>query len=139
MAGFPAQFTHWESRLRNVATIGLFLLAVCLGLGGGHAQAQNGTATFNLTNNARYQIFIKFYSQDTVWPGVSSHYILADNLQHSFPLACTIGEKICYGGGYSQNGSGSYWGIGFFGNQGCSACCLICGPNNPTANWSLND
>lgn len=125
--------------MRKVAAFVLFLIVPCLGLAGGQAQAQNGAATFNLTNNARYKIFVKFYSQNHVWPGQATHIELADNLEHSFRLGCDIGEKICFGGGYSQDGLGLYWGVGFLGNQGCNACCLACGANNPTASWSLNE
>jgi hypothetical protein len=127
--------------LRKMAGVILFLFALTLGFNSGGAQAQNGRATFNFVNNASYTIFLKFYSQNRpyVWPGPSDHYILADNGEHSFTLACNIGEKICYGGGYSQDGNGSYWGLGFLGNQGCTACCLTCAANNPTAGFTLQD
>jgi hypothetical protein len=127
--------------VRKLAAVVLFLAALGVGLESGSAQAQNGTATFNLVNNARYTIFLKFYSQSRsyVWPGPSDHYTLSDNGEHSFPLACNVGEKICYGGGYSQDGSGTYWGVGFLGNEGCTGCCLVCGTNNPTHAWSLDD
>ena len=125
--------------MRKLAALVLFVFALCLDSGSGSAWAQSGSATFRLMNNARYQIFLKFYSPTHVWPGASNHFTLADNGEHSFPLACDVGEKICYGAGYSQDGSGAYWGVGFLGDQGCSQCCLICGPNNPSASWSLND
>jgi hypothetical protein len=127
--------------LRKIAAVVLFLSALGVGLDTGSAQAQNGLATFNFTNNARYTIFLKFYSQNRphVWPGPSDHYNLNDSQEHSFALACDIGEQICYGGGYSQDGTGAYWGVGFLGNQGCTGCCLTCGANNPTHGWNLED
>jgi hypothetical protein len=130
-----------EESLRRIAAAVLFLFALGVGLDTGGAQAQDGLATFNITNTARYTIFLKFYSQNRpwAWPGPSDHWILDDSQEHSFRLACNIGEKICYGGGYSQDGNGSYWGVGFLGNHGCTSCCLVCGANNPTGGWSLND
>ncbi len=127
--------------MRKIAAVLLFLFALGVGLDTGSAQAQNGLATFNMTNNAKYTIFLKFFSQNRayVWPGPSDHYTLSDNGEHSFKLACNSGEQICYGASYSQDGSGTYWGVGFNGNQGCSGCCLVCAGNNPTHGWSLDD
>jgi hypothetical protein len=127
--------------VRKLAAVVLFLAAFGVGLASVGTQAQAGSATFNLINNARYTIFLKFYSQNRpyVWPGPNDHYTLSDNGEHSFPLACNAGEKICYGGGYSQDGSGNYWGVGFLGNQGCTGCCLVCGNDNPTHAWSLDE
>ncbi len=127
--------------MRKMAGGVLFLFALTLGFNSGSAQAQNGLATFNFTNNARYTVFLKFYSENRsyVWPGPSDHYTLSDNGEHPFTLACNIGEKICYGAGYSQDGTGNYWGVGFLGNQGCTACCLTCAGNNPTAGWTLTE
>ena len=125
--------------MRKIAAVLLLLFAVGVGLDTGSAQAQ--TATFNMTNNAKYTIYLKFFSQNRnwVWPGPSDHYTLSDNGEHSFTLNCNNGEKVCYGASYSQDGSGTYWGVGFTGNQGCTGCCLTCATNNPTHGWSLDD
>jgi hypothetical protein len=127
--------------LRKIAAVMVFLAALGIGLNTGKAQAQNGSVTFNLTDNATYTIYVKFYSQNRnwTWPGPSDHWTLGDNAQHSFKLACNVGEKICYGGSYSQDGNGTYWGVGFLGNQSCTDCCLVCAANNPTHAWNLDN
>jgi hypothetical protein len=127
--------------VRKMTAVVLFLFALGVGVVSGSARAQDGQATFNITNSARYTIFLKFYSQDRswVWPGSSEHYTLNDSAEHSFTLACSIGEKICFGGGYSQNGLGRYWGVGFLNHQGCTGCCLSCDASNPTHSWNLVD
>ena len=127
--------------MRKIAAVVLFLAALGIGLDTGSAQAQNGLATFNLTNNATYTIYVKFFSQNRnwAWPGPSDHWTLNDNGEHSFRLACNIGEKICFGGGYSQDGTGTYWGVGFLGNQACTDCCLVCAADNPTHGWTLDN
>jgi hypothetical protein len=126
--------------LRKIAAVVLFLFALGLGFDTGNAQA-SGLVTFNITNNARYTIFLKFFSQNRswVWPTATSNYVLNDNKEHSIRLTCNIGEKICYGAGYSHDGTGSSWGVGFLGKLGCSGCCLTCAANNPTHAWSLDD
>jgi hypothetical protein len=127
--------------VRKMAAVVLFLLALGVGLGTGSARAQDGNATFIITNSAQYTVFLKFYSQGRgwVWPGASEHYTLNDSAPHSFRLGCNIGEKICFGGAYSQNGSGKNWGVGFLNDRGCTGCCLVCDASNPTHSWNLVD
>jgi hypothetical protein len=127
--------------LRKVATVIMFLFVFGVDLGRGSAQAQDGLATFVMTSTTQFTVFLKFYSQNRphVWPGPSEHWELNDSAPHSFVLACRIGETVCFGGGYSQDGNGSYWGVGFLGNQPCTRCCLVCGADNPAHSWVLDD
>jgi hypothetical protein len=62
-----------------------------------------------------------------VWPGPTSHWNLRDNADHAFPIFCNRGEKICFGGSYTENDQPRWWGVGFRGNKQCRGCCLICG------------
>jgi hypothetical protein len=126
---------------KHFSAIFLFLISLGIGLDVGSALAQNGSVTFRITNKATYTIYLKMYSENRswVWPGGTNHWTLDDNAEHAFTLTCNVGEKVCYGGGYSQDGKGTYWGVGFLNNHGCTACCLTCGANNPTHGWSLDN
>ena len=121
-------------KLLTAISFGLVLIVA-----GGTGSAQCGDATFKLTNNARFSIMIKFFSQNRnwVWPSPTSHYTLSDNGEHDFPLACQDGEKICFGGSYTADDA-TYWGVGFKGDKGCQGCCLTCG-SGVWHSWNLTD
>ena len=129
--------------MRKLATAVLWVFVLVLFLDAKDAQAQNGVVTFKFTNNANYTIYMKMYSQNRnhVWPDVSTHFILDDNQERIARLACQVGENICYGGGYSTDGTGTYWGTGYQGNKGCRGCCLTCGTAGQDVwhSWSLTD
>jgi hypothetical protein len=112
---------------------GFFLIVA-----GGTGPAQCGDETFKLTNNARFTIMVKFFSQNRnwVWPGPTQHWTLSDNAQHDFKLGCQDGEKICFGGAYTADDR-TYWGVGFKGDKPCQGCCLTC--SNGWHAWTLND
>ena len=103
--------------------------------------AQDGVLTFTFTNDAPYTILMKMYSQDRnwVWPSGTTHYLLDDDQAKSARIACTVGEKVCFGGGYNESDSTRWWGVGYRGNKSCTNCCLICGPAdaNVEHHWRL--
>ena len=105
--------------------------------------AQNGVVTFKFTNSASYIIYMRMFSQDRswTWPGGTRAYVLNDRDQHSFPLQCFVGEKICYGGSYRGGDSQAYWGLGIGGTRGCRTCCLRCGTaaEDAWSSWNLTD
>jgi len=121
-------------RLLTAIFFGLLLI-----VGAGTESAQSGDATFNLTNNGRFSIMVKFFSQNRnhFWPGATRHYDLNDSGRQSFRLACEDGEKICYGASYTADDT-THWGVGFKGDKGCQGCCLTCG-SNVSHGWTLND
>jgi hypothetical protein len=125
----------------STAIICLFLLFV--GIDTRHALAQDGLVTFKFTNDARFTIYMKMYSQNRnqVWPGAARHFVFDDNQEKVARLACQVGEKICYGGGYRTDGTGTYWGVGYRGNMGCRGCCLTCGSEEEDVwySWTLTD
>ena len=120
-----------------------FLTAIFFGLllivGPGTESAQSGDATFKMTNKARFNIMIKFFSQTRKWewPSATSHWNLNDTAQHNFRLGCQDGEKICYGGSFTADDK-THWGVGFKGDKGCTGCCLTCG-NNVWHAWNLTE
>jgi ferredoxin-like protein FixX len=105
----------------------------------GATPAQSGDATFKLTNNARFTIMVKVFSQSRnwEWPSTTKHWPLDDSAQHSLRISCQDGEKVCYGGAFSSDDK-THWGVGFKGNKSCGNCCLTCGSNVSHA-WKLND
>jgi len=124
------KFYTGRCALRKLAIAALFTLLSALsvaGIGTQPAQAQS-VVNFTITNNTSYAMMLKFYSRDGswVWPSSTTHYPLNDNRDYTFPLACTPGEVICYGGAWNVSDN-PYWGIGFFGRRGCTGCCLSCG------------
>ena len=113
---------------------GAFLVA-----GTGSGSAEEGRATFKLTNKAPNAVMVRFFSRTrpVVWPDPNHHELLNDDAQHSFALSCQVGEEICYGASDSVSNK-RYWGVGLNGNMGCKDCCLTCG-NNVASSWSLMD
>ena len=143
MARFKLQFTNGEAVLRRFATAILCVFVLVIGLGTRQALAQDGLVTFKFTNDAKYTIYMKMFSQSRnhVWPSGSTHYVLDDSEERTARLACRVGEKICYGGGYRTDGTGSYWGTGYQGNKACRGCCLTCGAEDEDVSysWTLTD
>lgn len=129
--------------MRRFATAILCVFALAVGFGTRQAPAQNGVVTFKFTNEAKYTIYMKMYSQNRnhVWPSDSTHYVLDDSDERTARLACRVGEKICYGGAYRTDGTGSYWGTGYKGNKACRGCCLTCGTEDDDVSysWTLTD
>jgi hypothetical protein len=134
---------HGGDALRKFVTAFLFGLFVIVAAGAKPAQAQNGVATFTFTNNASNSILIKMHSQSRswTWPSPTSHYTLDDTAPHSIRIACNVGEKVCYGGSYTENDTPKSWGVGFRGNKACTGCCLTCGAPGQNVNhhWRLTD
>jgi hypothetical protein len=132
-----------EADLTKLVAAILSVFVLVVGLDTRHAQAQDGVITFKFTNNARYTVYMKMYSssRNLVWPGANIHYILDDSSQRAARLSCQVGEKICYGGGYQTDGTGSYWGVGYLGKESCQGCCLVCGTlrEDGSHSWNLTD
>jgi len=118
--------------------LGITLCGLLLIFAGWTAPAEAAEQTFKLTNSAPFLIKLRFFSQDrdVVWPSPNgSWWPLDDNAQHVFKLECNSGEKICFGGGYQQDDSQRYWGVGFKGDKGCQDCCRRCQGDSKA--WNL--
>ncbi len=120
--------------MRNLlrAILGVLLIAFA-----GTKPAQSGDATFKLTNNARFSVMVKAFSQSRnwQWPSSTKHWTLDDNVQHDLRVGCQDGEKICYGGSFTADDR-RHWGVGFKGDKPCQGCCLTCG-SNISHSWNL--
>ena len=119
-------------------SLGTTLCGLLLIVAGWAGPAQCGEETFKLTNNARYSIELRFFSQNRnwIWPSASTHWTLSDRAQHEFRLACSDGEQICFGASYTEDDQ-TYWGVGFKGDKPCQGCCLTC--SNGWNAWTLNE
>jgi hypothetical protein len=86
----------------------------------------NGTMTwvFKDSCNDGSQLKFKFYdfAENLVWPSSSQYYYMNYNNTVQQTLNCPTGDQICYG---AESASG-YWGVGLYGDQGCSGCCYTC-------------
>jgi hypothetical protein len=119
----------------------LALLAVlCLGaaVGPQSAHAQDGVATFGFVNSTRYKVYVKMFSKSRtwVWPSSTTSWPLDDSEEHNFRLTCEVGEKICFGAFWAD---GRSWGVGRYGRDGCTQCCLTCNTpdQDPSHTWDL--
>ena len=129
--------------MRTFAATLFSVLVFSIGLSSSPVFAQNGVVTFKFVNEARYIIYLKFFAQNRswVWPSDNMHYLADDSTERAARLACNVGEKICFGGAYRPDGTGTYWGLGYRGNQSCTNCCLICGTMNDDVShtWRLTE
>jgi hypothetical protein len=102
-----------------------------VGAAGGPVNAKakkKSTFTFYGRNSSGQEIDFKFFSKtrNWVWPSATTHWILPPNRkQYYVKLICQNGEKVCFGAWWKSNPN-HYWGVGYNGKQGCSACCYIC-------------
>jgi hypothetical protein len=104
-------------------------------------ETYSGLVVFELQNNAKYSINLKFYSSPRkhVWePGTNKHWLLNDSKLYEFKLNCVPGETVCYGASYEYHGD---WGVGLKGDRGCEKCCVVCAPRNENTRvkYSLTD
>lgn len=84
---------------------------------------------WNMRNRSGQPIQLQYYSRtrNWVWPGNGWVYNLpADGKTYYSVITCKRGEKVCYGAWVAGN-TNYYWGVGYGGKQGCTACCMICG------------
>jgi hypothetical protein len=125
-----------EAAMRNLLTAIFSVLLIALA---GTEPAQSGDATFRLTNNARFSVMVKVFSQSRhwEWPATTRHWTLDDSAEHDFRLSCQDGEKMCYGGSFTTDDK-THWGVGYKGDKSCQGCCITCG-SNVTHGWSLVD
>jgi hypothetical protein len=85
--------------------------------------------TFRIKSNHPSAVAVAFYSQNDrtrAWPGRDQHYRIVDWAEHSYPLTCERGEKICYGAWVEGGNLSPYWGAGLKGRQRCENCCFTC-------------
>jgi hypothetical protein len=92
------------------------------------AEAARRTLVVEVRSLDSYIVHLRFHSQDrnVGWPESGRVWILDDSQFHTYRLACSPGEKICYGAGRSGNYN-RYWGTAVSGNEGCKGCCMTCG------------
>lgn len=88
---------------------------------------RKGEATFRITSEYKYIVYVRFFSQDrsVVWPGAHGAYALKNSAPHDLTVQCNVGEKICYG---AYDTARSYWGAGPKGDKACKSCCQTCDP-----------
>lgn len=94
------------------------------------APASAETLTWRFRSDFAYKLYLEFYSQDydRAWPGDGQVYVIADYEFHTYNLACSPGELICYGA-WTDTGQ-TFWGSGWNGRHSCDDCCTTCG-NEP--------
>ena len=93
----------------------------------GSVGAKAEELTWNFRNDYPYTVHVKLFSQSRnhVWPNSSQVWVLDDNQEHSLPITCNYGEKICYGA-WSAGDPDTYWGVGPRDRYGCDDCCYTC-------------
>lgn len=86
-------------------------------------------ATFIMRNGTNEKVGIIFYAmeRDAEWPGDGMEFTLEGGQSRQFTLQCGTNERVCYGGWFEPDYSGSYWGIGRDRANGCDNCCTNCG------------
>ena len=73
--------------------------------------------------------------QSEQWPDSRSRrYVIEAGDEHTWTLDCTDGYKVCYGA-EPEFGSG-YWGVGLYGGEGCTNCCISSCPTSGTRSLS---
>jgi hypothetical protein len=89
---------------------------------------QRGELTWNMTNACSKTTDVRFFDRvlQREWPGNSNVYVIEPGRQFSQKLACTVGQKICYGAAPRTGGTG-VWGVGLNDREACENCCAICG------------
>jgi hypothetical protein len=117
------------------AAAGTTLLAVVVGaLTPGlstEADADNDyNIVFRIKSRYDYAIQVAFYSQNrnVSWPSHNRGYVIDNSRVHEFNLRCRPSEQICYGG-WVENRTHHYWGVGLNNKQTCHGCCYRCDDN----------
>jgi len=73
-----------------------------------------------------------------VWPSSNQVWTLDDLEEHTYTMACTPGENVCYGAvDYNAPRAGD-WGVGLDGEHGCSRCCAACGGGEYSSTLTLH-
>ncbi len=69
---------------------------------------------------------VRFFAVDRglVWPGGNLVYTMAPGTTITQPLACNLGEKICFGADQPINGLA--WGVDIDNSIACADCCRTC-------------
>jgi hypothetical protein len=104
------------------------------------AAGQAGSLVFRIASSAQYKVFLRFYSESrgVIWPSNSTAYVLADSEPHNLSVSCQVGENVCYGAYYSDTSKS--WGLGRNNMKaGCPDCCMVCAPNQQSAEWTLGN
>src|SRR5262245_44032181 len=80
-------------------------------------------------------------TRNVTWPGGGNVFVVRPDVPQAARLSCVVGEKICFGGAHTRDGSGPHWGVGYNGNATCTNCCVTCAPaaQNATHSWVLSD
>jgi hypothetical protein len=93
-----------------------------------------GSLEWRFTSLHRYIVQLQFFAQgrEHVWPAPDDVWELRDSREHSYTIACTTGEKICYGA-WVKNRDQEYWGVGPHDEEACESCCAVCGESPPQA------
>lgn len=93
----------------------------------GPVGAEATDLTWRFRSDHPNTVHLKMFSdtRNHVWPSSSRVWVLDDYEEHSIPITCNYGEKICYGA-WVAGDSNTYWGVGRSGNAGCDDCCYTC-------------
>jgi hypothetical protein len=62
------------------------------------------------------------------WPSSTVYSLPLANYGYNQTIACTPGNKICYGASFlsSANDADGYWGVGINATENCTNCCASC-------------
>lgn len=91
-------------------------------------EPDRNAVTFKMTIEDKSPVHIQFYAEGSshVWPDGGNAWVVKDYDEHTYSLACTAGQKICYGAWRASDPS-TAWGVGRQKATGCTNCCRTCG------------
>ncbi len=117
--------------MRGMGRIAVFAMMAATALASGLPAGAAERMTFRLTNQAKFPVWVEFYSSDRLkqWPDDGRLFILADSAPKKFTVPCELGERICYGA-WKEGDVTHDWGAGYEGRKDCDDCCHICEPNS---------
>ncbi len=101
---------------------------IAWGVMAGGGQAEASSLTWHIKSEYDYIVHLKFFNATDrrgVWPGGGNVWVLDDSKTHTYNLECDYGDKVCYGAWPAGNSS-TYWGVGRWGEESCTSCCMVC-------------
>jgi hypothetical protein len=83
--------------------------------------------TWSMTDSYSGAVDLRFFdtTANLVWPDATNAYYITHGQTIAYPLACSPGHQVCYGGADDATQTLA-WGAGIDGTMSCTNCCGTC-------------
>ncbi len=121
----------------HVALASLVLQTGCgtgQGPGSGPPPTDSRKMTLHVQNSCTNNVWVAFYDRTNgdAWPSSTGYWTINKGETLDETISCQHGDTVAFGAAINGDNSAGYWGVGYGGQLGCTACAYTCEDGDTT-------